>query len=139
MKRFCCRIGKKDYFVGLAATLLALTGGGSQYASPPGWAGIGKVPTPSVPTVPRPDPDRKFGGKAGWTLRGSSRLVGDPGPDDATAAERAAGHHRRRRLRGPDTFGGPIRTPNLTRVAEMGLTYNRFHVTAVCSPTGRRS
>jgi arylsulfatase len=36
---------------------------------------------------------------------------------------------------GPDTFGGGISTPTLTRVQEMGLTYNRFHVTAVCSPT----
>ena len=36
---------------------------------------------------------------------------------------------------GPDTFGGGIATPNLTRVQQMGLTYNRFHVTAVCSPT----
>ena len=34
-----------------------------------------------------------------------------------------------------DTFGGPVRTPTLTRVQEMGVTYNRFHVTAVCSPT----
>lgn len=36
---------------------------------------------------------------------------------------------------GPDTFGGGIRTPNLTRVQQQGITYNRFHVTAVCSPT----
>jgi arylsulfatase len=35
----------------------------------------------------------------------------------------------------PDTFGGPINTPNFARVQSMGLTYNRFHVTAVCSPT----
>ena len=35
----------------------------------------------------------------------------------------------------PSTFGGPIQTPNLTRVAEGGLRYNRFHVTALCSPT----
>ena len=35
---------------------------------------------------------------------------------------------------GPDTFGGGIRTPNLRRVQERGITYNRFHVTAVCSP-----
>ena len=34
-----------------------------------------------------------------------------------------------------DTFGGPVRSPNFTRVQEMGITYNRFHVTAVCSPT----
>ncbi len=35
----------------------------------------------------------------------------------------------------PSTFGGPIQTPNYTRVAEGGLRYNRFHVTALCSPT----
>ena len=35
----------------------------------------------------------------------------------------------------PSTFGGPIETPNYTRLAENGLRYNRFHVTAVCSPT----
>jgi arylsulfatase len=35
----------------------------------------------------------------------------------------------------PDTFGGPIATPAMTRVRDMGLTYNRFHVTAICSPT----
>ena len=35
----------------------------------------------------------------------------------------------------PGTFGGPIETPNYTRIAEEGLRYNRFHVTALCSPT----
>ena len=35
----------------------------------------------------------------------------------------------------PSTFGGPINTPNYTRMADQGLRYNRFHVTAVCSPT----
>src|SRR6266576_7371159 len=35
----------------------------------------------------------------------------------------------------PATFGGPIATPNYTRIAEAGLKYNRFHVTALCSPT----
>ena len=35
----------------------------------------------------------------------------------------------------PSTFGGPIQTPNYTRMAEGGLRYNRFHVTAMCSPT----
>jgi arylsulfatase len=33
------------------------------------------------------------------------------------------------------TFGGPCQTPNLTKLAERGLKYNRFHVTALCSPT----
>ncbi len=35
----------------------------------------------------------------------------------------------------PSTFGGPIATPNYARLAEGGLRYNRFHVTAMCSPT----
>jgi arylsulfatase A-like enzyme len=35
----------------------------------------------------------------------------------------------------PSTFGGPIDTPNYTRMAQGGLKYNRFHVTALCSPT----
>ncbi|MBD2435522.1 arylsulfatase [Nostoc sp. FACHB-110] len=33
------------------------------------------------------------------------------------------------------TFGGPVDTPNLTRLAESGLRYNQFHTTALCSPT----
>ncbi|MBD2165958.1 arylsulfatase [Calothrix membranacea FACHB-236] len=33
------------------------------------------------------------------------------------------------------TFGGPVDTPNLTRLAETGLRYNQFHTTALCSPT----
>src|ERR1044072_7997052 len=35
----------------------------------------------------------------------------------------------------PSTFGGPIQTPNYTRIADQGIKYNRFHVTALCSPT----
>jgi arylsulfatase A-like enzyme/uncharacterized membrane protein len=35
----------------------------------------------------------------------------------------------------PETFGGPIASPAMSRVRDMGLTYNRFHVTAICSPT----
>ena len=33
------------------------------------------------------------------------------------------------------TFGGPVPTPNLDRLAARGLIYNRFHTTAMCSPT----
>ena len=35
----------------------------------------------------------------------------------------------------PSTFGGPVATPTMTRVAQQGLTFDRFHVTALCSPT----
>jgi hypothetical protein len=45
----------------------------------------------------------------------------------------------------PATFGGPIRTPTLDKLAQVGLTYTNFHVNALCSPsrvallTGRNS
>lgn len=35
----------------------------------------------------------------------------------------------------PSTYGGEINTPTLERVANMGTSYNRFHSTAMCSPT----
>ncbi|MBO9202054.1 MULTISPECIES: arylsulfatase [Niastella] len=33
------------------------------------------------------------------------------------------------------TFGGPINMPNAEKLAANGLKYNRFHTTALCSPT----
>jgi arylsulfatase len=33
------------------------------------------------------------------------------------------------------TFGGPVQTPTFDRLASHGLRYNRFHTTALCSPT----
>jgi arylsulfatase len=35
----------------------------------------------------------------------------------------------------PSTFGGPIHTPTLDRLAATGISYNAFHTTAMCSPT----
>ncbi|BBY22427.1 hypothetical protein MSTO_26320 [Mycobacterium stomatepiae] len=84
-----------------------------------------------------PIPQRGFGGTVGRTVAES---VGDwtivPGaaaPDGAPNVLIVliddAG------FGGPDTFGGAIHTPTLSRLAQNGLAYNRFHVTAVCSPT----
>jgi arylsulfatase A-like enzyme/uncharacterized membrane protein len=84
-----------------------------------------------------PIPNKAFGGVAGRTLKES---VADwlmiPGPKAPESAPNVllviiddAG------FGAPDTFGGPVATPAFTRVQEMGATYNRFHVTAVCSPT----
>ncbi len=33
------------------------------------------------------------------------------------------------------TFGGPVPTPALDKLASNGLKYNRFHTTSLCSPT----
>jgi len=84
-----------------------------------------------------PIPDRAFGGTMGRTI---DQSVADwtmiPGPKVPDGAPNVlicliddAGFGQ------PDTFGGPVPTPNLTRVQQMGITYNRFHVTALCSPT----
>ena len=84
-----------------------------------------------------PIPNRGFGGTIGRTL---DQSVADwtivPGPKVPEGAPNVlvvliddAG------FGAPDTFGGPISTPNLTRVQQTGLTYDRFHVTALCSPT----
>jgi len=84
-----------------------------------------------------PIPDKSFGGTMGRTMDTS---VGDwtiiPGPRAPEGAPNVlivliddAG------FGAPDTFGGGVSTPNLTRVGQMGLSYNAFHVTAVCSPT----
>lgn len=84
-----------------------------------------------------PIPDRTFGGTAGRTLSDSvpdwSMIPGPKAPEGAPNVLIVliddAG------FGAIDSFGGPVASPNFTRVQEMGLTYNRFHVTAVCSPT----
>jgi arylsulfatase len=83
--------------------------------------------------LPRPDPE--FKGVAGRTLAGSKPDF--PGPVVAPSGAPNvllilvddAGFGN------PSTFGGPCQTPNLTKLAARGLRYNRFHVTALCSPT----
>ena len=84
-----------------------------------------------------PIPDRTFGGTAGRTLDTSvadwTIVAGAKAPEGAPNVLLIliddAGFGQ------PDTFGGGIRTPNMTRVQKEGLTYNRFHVVALCSPT----
>ena len=84
-----------------------------------------------------PIPDRAFGGVAGRTLADSvadwSIVAGPKAPEGAPNVLIVliddAGFGQ------PSTFGGPIATPNMTRVQEQGLTYNGFHVVALCSPT----
>ena len=34
-----------------------------------------------------------------------------------------------------DCFGGPVKAPTMTRIADMGVRYSNFHTTALCSPT----
>lgn len=84
-----------------------------------------------------PIPDPKFGGTIGRTIDKSkgdwSINAGVKAPSGAPNVLLVliddAG------FGAPETFGGAIHTPNLTRIAQQGVVYNGFHVTAVCSPT----
>ena len=84
-----------------------------------------------------PIPDKTFGGTIGRTI---DKAVADwtfiPGVKAPEGAPNVllvlvddAG------FAGPEPFGGDISTPTLERMQEMGLTYNAFHVIALCSPT----
>jgi arylsulfatase A-like enzyme/uncharacterized membrane protein len=84
-----------------------------------------------------PIPDKKFGGSIGRMMdQSAADWSFIPGPKAPEGAPNIlivliddAG------FGGPETYGGEIRTPTLTKVQQMGLTFNAFHVTAVCSPT----
>ncbi|MBJ7354467.1 MAG: arylsulfatase [Thermoleophilaceae bacterium] len=97
-------------------------------------AAMGKF-NPDRTKLPIPDPP--FGGVLGRTISESiadwSIVAGVKPPPDSpnvlVVLIDDAGFGN------TETFGGPISTPAMSRVREAGLTYNRFHVTAVCSPT----
>jgi len=83
--------------------------------------------------LPRPDPD--FKGKIGETYRDSTPSY----PLPVTAPK---GSPNVLLILLDDvgfgmcsTFGGPVPTPNLDKLANNGLKFTRFHTTALCSPT----
>jgi arylsulfatase A-like enzyme len=82
-----------------------------------------------------PAPDPAFGGVIGRTAKNSK-----PDFPKAVTAPRAAPNvllimTDDTGFGAVSTFGGPIPTPTLDRVAQRGLRYNQFHTTALCSPT----
>src|SRR5262245_31088175 len=83
--------------------------------------------------LPKPDPP--FKGKIGETIKDSTPSYPQPlkAPKGAPNVliilldDVGFGH--------TSTFGGPVPTPTLDRLAKNGLMYNTFHTTALCSPT----
>lgn len=83
--------------------------------------------------LPKPDPE--FKGKIGKTYQdsepdfpqGVKAPKGAPNVVVILLDDVGFGH--------PGTFGGPVPTPNLDKLAAGGLRYNRFHTTGICSPT----
>ena len=97
--------------------------------------GDGQVqPGPHRPADPGPHLRRRGRADAQRLRR---RLVDDPRRQGARGrAERPARAHRRRGLRRARHLRRRRSRRRPSRASsEMGLTYNRFHVTAVCSPT----
>src|SRR5215831_4019112 len=82
-----------------------------------------------------PRPARPFEGISNRTLEGSKGSFTEPvkappaAPNILLVLIDDAGFGN------PSTFGGPVATPTLDKLAAQGLRYNRFHVTALCSPT----
>jgi arylsulfatase A-like enzyme len=91
-------------------------------------------PAPAEGTqLPKPDP--AFKGKVGETAKDST-------PDYPSPLKAPKGAPNVLLVLLDDvgfgmcsTFGGPVPTPHLDKLAKNGLTYNRFHTTALCSPT----
>lgn len=82
-----------------------------------------------------PNPPAAFGGDIGLTAK-DSKPYWDPtivppkgAPNILLIMTDDAGYGV------SSTFGGVIPTPNLDRIAKMGLRYTQFHSTALCSPT----
>lgn len=91
---------------------------------------------PSIGQEILPFPRTPSGSKAGVTMAGSthspleekSRLPKDA-PNILIILVDDSGFGL------PNTFGGLVNTPNLTKVLENGIAFNRFHSTGMCSPT----
>lgn len=93
------------------------------------------VPTDGTPSV-LPRPDYKFPGKVGKTVELSdparfpkpvSAPKGAPNVVLMLLDDTGFGQY--------SAFGGGIPSPTLDKLAAEGLKYNRFHTTALCSPT----
>jgi arylsulfatase len=96
---------------------------------------LGASVTPAVAQEVLPRPAPPFNGVIGRTLRESK-------PDFPVEVEAPKGAPNILLIMTDDvgfgassSFGGPIATPTFDRLAANGLRYNRFHTTALCSPT----
>src|SRR6186997_1817385 len=95
----------------------------------------GAFPGTAQDTVALPKPAPAFSGKIGPTYKESTPDYPKPSaaPKDAPNVlliltdDTGFGHAA--------TFGGAAATPTLDHLAASGLRYNRFHTTALCSPS----
>ncbi len=90
---------------------------------------------PSTAGTALPKPDPAFKGKVGRTYKDSTPSYPQPvmapqgAPNVLVILLDDVGFGM------CGTFGGPVPTPNMDKLANNGLMYTRFHTTALCSPT----
>lgn len=97
------------------------------------FAGCAQEQQQSQDGLPRPQPE--FKGKV-------NRLAKDSTPDFPAEVQAPKGAPNVLLILTDDvgfgassTFGGPIATPTFDKLAASGLRFNRFHTTALCSPS----
>ena len=107
-----------------------------KYPHPSLWlVGMALLIGPASAQSVLPHPEPAFGGKIG-------RITKDSTKDFPKAVAAPKGAPNVLLILTDDvgfgassTFGGPIPTATMDRLAKNGLRYNRFHTTALCSPT----
>ena len=93
------------------------------------------APAPQAGEIVLPRPAQPFKGVIGKTYADSTPAYPEPVKAPAGAPNILLVLTDDVGFAAAGTFGGPIPTPNLDRLAKQGLRYNRFHTTAMCSPT----
>lgn len=104
------------------------------------WLGLGAtallLSTPAIAQDSLPFPPKPSGSKAGPTIAQSTYSPLPPqshlpanAPNILVIMLDDVGPAL------PSTFGGVINTPTLSQLADQGVSYNRFHNAAMCSPT----
>ena len=94
-----------------------------------------KAAPPKATRTQLPPPDPPFTGRIGETYKDSTASYPQPimapkgAPNVLLVLLDDVGFGM------TSTFGGPVPTPHLDRLAANGLSYTRFHTTALCSPT----
>ncbi|NER20944.1 MAG: arylsulfatase [Symploca sp. SIO1C2] len=99
---------------------------------------LGLLVPPAFAQEILPQPDPEFKGDIGVTYETSgepdiSILKSPEAPDDAPNIILVILDDVG--FSSSETFGGSITTPTLEQLADEGIIYNRFHTTALCSPT----
>ncbi|WP_435011751.1 arylsulfatase [Tundrisphaera lichenicola] len=97
-----------------------------QQTSPPAQADGSILPFPSVPSASRAGPTLQES-EMKWRKQPDRLKPGAPNVLIVLIDDVGFGL--------PDTFGGEVHTPTLSRLRESGIAFNAFHTTSICSPT----